>query len=140
MAPRKRKRNYAAEYRRRQELSRERGYSSFYDYRAHGYGKRSPKQERYTGKELRKLRGHAGAADLAALLRTGKVETLHIFHKEKKPRRFEVISETEDGDERTWYIQGANLDAVIDAVADLGPDAPMVVGSPKALQAWRGND
>jgi len=116
------------------------GYRNYYDYRAHNFGRSKPSEPAAKGEKLRRLRGHAAGGDLAKTLRRGKIETLHIFYKGKDPKQFEIVSEAENGDERTWYIKGASLLKAQQAIADLGPDAPTMVGSPKAIKAFEGED
>ena len=140
MPPRKRRRNYSAEYRRRNELAKGRGYKDYYDYRAHAYGKRRPSEPKLTGAALRKLRGHATGTDLDRLVKSGRVEFLHVFHKQKDPPEFEAVAVLDNDDERTFYLRGASLRRVQITIAALGPDAPTVVGSKKAVQAFTEGD
>lgn len=63
MAP-ARKRDYAAEYARRQALAKERGHASYYEQRIRGGAEAPPDAERPTGAELRRARGHSGLSDL----------------------------------------------------------------------------
>jgi len=134
--PPKRKRNYAAEYRRRQELAQSRGFANYYDYRTKDYGRAT---ERAKGAKLRRLRGHASGGDLEQRLTRGDVDSIHIFYKQKKPKKFEVIVTDEDGDERTFYIQGNAVDRTAATIDRLGL-TPRVIGSPKAKRAFTGND
>lgn len=63
MAP-PRKRDYAAEYARRQSLAKQRGHGSYYEQRIRGGSTAKPDAPRPSGSELRKARGHAGLRDL----------------------------------------------------------------------------
>lgn len=58
-----RQRNYAAEYRRRQEIARQRGFRSYYERRVVGVAKG----------ERARVRGHRSRADFLASLREGDV-------------------------------------------------------------------
>jgi hypothetical protein len=66
-----RKRDYAAEYARRQELARGRGFRSYYERRVRlGAGPEAPKP---SGQALRAAAGHAGYRDLLRQLRDGDI-------------------------------------------------------------------
>lgn len=49
---------------KRNARARAAGYQSYYDYRAHDYGRLPPEAPRARGAALRRLRGHASVADL----------------------------------------------------------------------------
>jgi len=126
---------------RRDARARKLGYKSEYDYRAHGYGKRKPSEPRYRGKELRKYRGHTGAADLIPYVKKGNVKGGNVtpFLTDEKRRGFDISTETESGEQITWSIQGAQADRLAQAIKDLGPDRPLVFGTPKSRKALMGS-
>lgn len=65
----------SAAYERRNARARALGYTSYYDYRAHGNGALPPSAPRLKGDELRRARGHAGAADIVKDVRPGQLVT-----------------------------------------------------------------
>jgi hypothetical protein len=54
-----RKRDYAAEYARRQSLAKQRGHGSYYEQRIRGGSKAKPTAPRPSGAELARRRGHS---------------------------------------------------------------------------------
>ncbi len=105
-----RKRDYAAEYRRRQAKARKEGYSSYYGKRIR-QGK-APSVKAPTGQELRRARGHASASDLAAEAQAGWF--LSAFPLDRGPggrwtrMRLDVIDD--EGTEREYWLSGHQLD------------------------------
>lgn len=104
----------SAYWQRRNARARERGYKNYYDYRAHGYGATAPAAPRATGARLRQLRGHAGAADLAALIRSGRVELAIVEpgskDKEGKYTSAKIVLTLDDMSERIFWLRGRALD------------------------------
>ena len=63
-----RRRDWGAEYQRRQARARAAGYRNYYDYRLHLYGRRPPEEEVPRGERMRRA-GKRGPASLRAALR-----------------------------------------------------------------------
>ena len=114
---------------RRNAHARALGFRNYYDYRVHDFG-RSP--SRLGGEALRAARGHAGAADLERLLRTGKVAVLSqepVGDRDAKGRYREVrvAVQMTDGSQRRFTLKGHSLTPdgmrpLQAAVADAGAD------------------
>lgn len=109
----KRRRNYAAEYARRQELARQRGFKSYYDQRV----RRSPTAPPPTAPERRRRSGHASFADLVHDLRRANVVT-PLGHERDASGRYRSIEmvvyvPTGDGDmeSRHYWLRGRMADA-----------------------------
>jgi len=131
----------SAAWQRRNARARALGYTSYYDYRAHGYGARRPEAPRARGPSLRRLRGHAGAADLIHLLQAGRVEMVNIVQSRYEPPEFEINVVLTNGRTRVFTLRGQKaIDKFNNAIAGLGPDGPMLIGSPKALAALHGEE
>lgn len=100
---------------RRNERARAAGYKNYYDYRAHGYGATPPEAERFKGERLRRLRGHAGAADLAAVVRSGRIELAIVDpgskDKDGRYRSARIVLTLDDGSERIFWLRGKALDS-----------------------------
>lgn len=62
------------------------GYDSYYDYRAHSYGRRASSEPRATGPELSQLRGHRSDADFLKRLARGDVELVAGGVVRRNPR------------------------------------------------------
>lgn len=106
-----RKRDYAREYARRQARARTLGYQSYYARRIRAGA--PPSAPRPVGERLRELRGHASAADLRAVLRSGRAE---ILVQEPGPRNrkgqvteVRVTVQLTDGSQRTYRIRSRTL-------------------------------
>lgn len=129
----------SAAWERRNARARALGYRNYYDYRAHHYGQRPASQPAARGPSLRRLRGHAGRADAAALLGAGKVDMVNVVQTEYDPPEMEVNMMLTNGKTRVFRLRGQQaIDDFESDIEDLGADAPMMVGSPKALAAMRG--
>lgn len=124
-----RRRDYAAEYARRQAKAHREGFSGYYEKRiTEGTGVRPPA-------DVRRLRaGHASAADLKRAFRSGRVD--HVFQQpvgERDPktgqyREVRVTVTLSNGDQRSYRLRGDQLRsgklrglqrAAIEAGADL---------------------
>lgn len=90
------------------------GYKNYYDYRAHGYGAQPPQAPRATGERLRRLRGHAAAAGLAATAASGRVELAIVEPgskgKDGKYDSARIVLTLDDGSERVYWLRGKALD------------------------------
>ena len=129
MAP-ARKRDYAAEYARRQSLARERGHSSYYEQRIRGGSKAKPDTPRPTGPELARRRGHS---KYGAFLRAVQPESLiavganlgTIDRTENGWADVPLIVYTPDGEEIEFefsHISEDELDWLLDELDDLDVD------------------
>lgn len=76
----------SAGWERRNARARALGFESYYDYRAHNYGKRAPSEPRSTGDELARLRGHRADADLRTRLSRGDVELVSSAQTTRDPK------------------------------------------------------
>lgn len=99
-----RKRNYAAEYARRQQLARERGFGSYYRERV------TRAQQQRPGVSRAAAAGHRSAADLLRALRRAPVEgTMVSFigidrQRDGTWRRASFTLLTPDGEEREFIL------------------------------------
>lgn len=103
----------SAYWQARNERARQAGYKNYYDYRVHGYGKEPPAAPRPTGERLRRLRGHAAAADLGSLIRSGRVELAIVEPGAKGPdgkyTSARIVLTLDDMDERVYWLRGKAL-------------------------------
>jgi len=102
--PPKRRRDYAAEYRRRQAKAKAAGFRNYYAQRTKGA----------TGQRLREARGHSGPKDLERTLRSGKVAVVSQEPLDRDPstgqwRKVKVRVMTQDGKTREFTIRGKTL-------------------------------
>ncbi len=97
---------------RRNELARLRGYRSYYDYRAHNYGRLPADAPRVTGEQLSRLRGHRGRGELLRAARDGDVISVTGSSERDKRGRFTWIEVTRidaAGRARTYRLTGADM-------------------------------
>lgn len=101
------KRDYAAEYARRQELARQRGFGNYYEQRT----RRTPGAERPTPDVLRRRRGHAGPADLRRDASRDSLLTAQLSRRDAdgKYRRIEITLDSPDGTTTTYRLHGRQL-------------------------------
>lgn len=130
MAP-ARKRNYAAEYARRQSLAKARGHGSYYEERIRGGAGAAPDAPRPTGQELRKARGHAALRDM---LREIQPESLVMVSTNLKNletndagtwQHIPLTVYAPDGDEKEYDLRNITdeeLDWLIEQLDDLDVD------------------
>lgn len=111
----------SAAYERRNELARQKGYRSYYDYRIHNHGAIAPDQPAPTGNARARLRGHRSLADLKAALKPGTLVIVQSTDRDPKTgrlRRAEVLLVDEKGRQRTFRLNGRELTrAKIDELA-----------------------
>ncbi len=116
----------------RNERARAKGYESYYDYRAHDYGRIPPDQPRITGRALRRLRGHASAADLVREAMPGDLVVGSMGDRDAKGRfhQVDITVIHADGGESEYRLRGRTLDraALLALVAEL--DEGDVIFSP----------
>lgn len=126
-----RKRDYAAEYARRQARARELGYENYYGRRVRAGAPPSAPAPR--GEALARARGHRSSADLEALLRAGRVERVTTVTSIDRRGRDEttVIADLDDGRTVEFTLRGPQVDRIAGVIDDMGTDAPQVSGSPK---------
>lgn len=86
----------SAAWERRNDRARALGYESYYDYRAHGYGRKAPREPRATGDELARLRGHRADSDLLRRLKAGDVELASSAQTVRDPKTGQFRSVTID--------------------------------------------
>lgn len=109
-----RRRDYRAEYRRRQALARKLGYGSYYQRRVRQGA--PPSSAAPSGERLRRARGHTGPADLERLLRGGRVSVLNqepIGARDPDSGQYDEIRVTamlSDGTQQTFRLRGRQLD------------------------------
>lgn len=133
MAP-GRKRDYAAEYARRQELARQRGHDSYYEQRIRGGATSKPSDKRPTGPELARRRGHSkfgaflGAVQPESLIAVG-ANLGTIDRTETGWADIPLIVYTPDGEEIEFefdHITEDELDWLLDELdyldVDYSPD------------------
>ena len=99
---------------KRNAAARKAGYTSYYDYRAHGFGKRAPSEPRFTGEQLARLRGHRSQADLSRAVKAGKVELVIIDPGKRDPktgryRDARAVVTMDDGSERSYWLRGGQI-------------------------------
>lgn len=127
----------SAAWEKRNASARAKGYASYYDYRAHGFGRIPPDQPRAKGEALRSLRGHASTADFERLLHSGRVELVNVV--QTGPARYELLVITSDGKQRSFTVRGQKqvdrLQALLRRPEAGGPEGPAIVGSPKSVRA-----
>lgn len=101
----------SAAWEKRNARARALGYRSYYDYRAHNYGK---SRDRLSGEALRLLRGHAGPADLERAIRSGRVSVLSqepVGDRDPKTGRYKeirVTAQLSDGSQRRYRLRSAS--------------------------------
>jgi len=117
-----RRRAQLSAWQRRNRLAQQRGYKNYYDYRTHNYGARPPSQPRARGAELRRLRGHASAADLKRAAPRAQFATMGEVERDEKTGEFKRIRIdliAEDGSEREFWLSGKQLtDDELEALRD----------------------
>lgn len=128
-----RRRDYAAEYARRQAKARREGFAGYYQRRT---------AERAT-RPLSELRGHAGPADLRRLLRSGRVDILTqepgARNRRGQIQSVRITAQLTDGSQRSFTIRGkaisdpARLRPLRRAIRDGGADV-YVTPSPDVLR------
>ena len=120
----------SSSWERRNARARSLGFRNYYDYRAHNYG-RSP--AKLAGEGLRMARGHAGPADLARMLRSGRVAVLSqepVPDTRRADGRYgevRVTAQLTDGRQVRFRLRGRQLtnrqlSPLRDAVTDAGTD------------------
>ncbi len=128
MAPKRRKVSVSAQWARRNAAARDKGYASYYDYRAHNYGKTPAGAPRARGEQLARLRGHRGRTDLLAGAGDGSVINISGSSDRDSRGRFKWVDVTvidPDGNTRTYRIRGGDtqrdrLAALLDQLDDQG--------------------
>lgn len=104
-----RRRDYAAEYRRRQEKARQEGFSGYYAKRIRA-GK-PPSAPAPTGVALRRARGHAAGSDLAREAQSDWFVSAFPLDRNAAGQwtrmRIDVIDD--DGREREYWLTGDQL-------------------------------
>lgn len=120
---------------RRNARARAQGYDSYYDYRAHDYGRIPPAQPRARGATLARLRGHRSEADLERMLRSGRVELVNTVTTVDRRGRLgvDVLVTLSDGSTIEYRIDEKQAGRVGQTIDDMGSDAPPLVGSPRTL-------
>jgi hypothetical protein len=127
----------------RNARARAAGYESYYDYRAHDYGRLPPSAPRVSGDELARLRGHRGAADFARLVESGRAELVNVNTSKRDARgriiEVQLLVTDSDGRTREYVLRGAraitsNVRRLRRVVSDAA-DTMLVVGSPGAMKA-----
>lgn len=105
--PRARKRDYAAEARRRNERARALGFKNYYERRT----RLEPGAERPSTQVLRRRRGHASRKDLLRDARPGDLVTVIGTDRDKQGRlrRIQISVIDEQGDERLYWISTRNM-------------------------------
>lgn len=94
----------SAAWEQRNERARALGYDSYYDYRAHDYGR---SESKLSGERLRAARGHAGFEDLRAWAREGGETVSRIVERDSKGRRKVVeIQYVDDRGFRAFRLRG----------------------------------
>jgi hypothetical protein len=128
-----RRRDYAAEYRRRQERARAAGFENYYGQRIRGGASRAtPTTPRATGARLRAARGHASAEDFIRELRPGALVEVTDYGRgaDGQVRRLGLLVTDEDGREHSYNIshaglRGGGVAAMLAAVSSAGAiDSP----------------
>lgn len=106
-SPRRRARNYAAEYARRQRRARELGFGNYYERRVRAGA--PPSAPKPTGKVLRRRRGHAAGADLLREAPAGSTVTAQLGGRDAAGRyhRIDVTVLSPDGEEHAYTLQGS---------------------------------
>lgn len=107
-----RRRDYAAEYARRQAKARKLGFSSYYERRT----RLRPGQARPDASELRERRGHASKADLERDLRSGRIVTMFqepVGERNARGqyREVRVTVMLANGEQRSYRLRGRQLAA-----------------------------
>lgn len=126
-----RQRDYKAEYARRQERARARGFANYYAERIRGGATAAPDAPAPRGPELRKARGHAGAKDLLREFEPGSsiAVSTNLRNISTDDRgNFESIPvtvTTSDGEEIEYILRDFSdddLDYLIDELEDMDAD------------------
>jgi hypothetical protein len=107
-----RKRNYAAEYARRQQRARERGFENYYARRIRGGKAATPETPRPAGERLRRLRGHASGADMRREAGDGAQVMAQLGGRDSQGRyhRVDVTVIAADGREHEYQLQGQQIE------------------------------
>lgn len=133
--PAKPRRDYAAEYARRQARARAAGFRSYYEQRT----RRAPGAEKPPPDVLRRRRGHAGPADLRRDAGAGDQLTAQLTRRDDQGRyrRIEIAVDSPDGTTTTYRLHGRQLrkDFLLRLVRDL--EAAGVTFSPAPSQDLR---
>lgn len=132
----------SAQWEKRNARARALGYDSYYDYRAHDYGRLAPSAPRASGDLLASLRGHRSASDLKRLLRSGRVDLVNTVSTidNKGKLVVDVLATLDDGSQREFRLRGAQVIALGAFIDDMGTDAPPLVGSPRTLSRITGEE
>lgn len=120
MATPKRKRDYAAEYRRRQELAQQRGFRNYYERRT-----RVVPGQKIIDPEVRARRaGHRGTAGFLASLREGDLILCDVRAVDRDPKTglYKRIDKTvipaDGGGERHYVLRRLSRQRLIDVIAE----------------------
>ena len=109
-----RKRDYAAEYARRQARARAAGFTSLYAQRVRGGALASPLAPRPSGEELAQRRGHRSYSDLIRSFKSGDLITIDSVASERNAKgqwtRVVLLVLSEDNrTERAYTLSGRAL-------------------------------
>lgn len=109
MAGKPRKRDYAAEYRRRQAKARREGFSGYYGKRIRRGA--PPSAPAPTGAELRAARGHAAGSDLAREAQSDWFISVFPMDRDSAGRwtRIRIDAIDDEGREREYWLTGKQL-------------------------------
>ena len=122
-AKRRPRRDYRAEYARRNARARAAGFASYYDYRVRAGSLEAPRPK---GETLRRRRGHAAGKDLVKAAREGDLLVAQLNRDSKgRFRSIDVTLIHEDGSEQEFTLKGRQLDpaylrGVEDEIAESG--------------------
>lgn len=107
-----RRRDYAAEYRRRQAKARREGFSGYYAKRVRGGERATPSAPAPTGAALRRARGHASQSDLVDEANAGWFISVFPLDRDASGRwtRMRIDAIDDDGSEREYWLSGHQLD------------------------------
>lgn len=130
----------SAAWERRNARARALGYESYYDYRAHGYGRKPASEPKAKGDELAALRGHRADADLSRRLKAGDVELVSSAQttRDAKTGRFtKVVVDVVDAKGKTtrYTLKRLGRDDRAKLAAALGAAGARVAGYLKKLLA-----
>lgn len=123
----------------RNRLAQAKGYTSYYDYRAHDNGRLPPGSPGLRGEALGRARGHRSLSDF---LRSGSREGVLVFTDNKGPRNakgqyqwVDLKVVTPEGQERVYRLRGkqasrANLKR---AVKELSAAGAVIAAGPYSI-------
>lgn len=134
--PAGRKRDYAAEYARRQARARAAGFESYYDRRVRGGRAATPSTPRPSGDLLQRARGHAGRAGLLAYIQPGDIVMLdrHVKDHDRDERgRWRRIGKEVHPDDPSRPVRRFQLFNVSDAQLARLIDAELARGANMTL-------